>query len=156
IIKLNEEFTPVKIAVEENALEEWIRQPLRAAALKHNAVLPIFPLRAPVGKLDFIRALQPFAKGGEITVQERFADLDTQLANFPPGRLDIPTALAYALVMKPGLPVYDGFNQQHVSEQLYIDRDRPLWLALNATKVLSTGVLLQVAHGRTQIFADWV
>lgn len=156
IMELDEEFSPVWVGVEETGLEEFIMQPLRAEMLKRNKIVPLKGIRAPRSKLDFISGLQPYAANGELTVNERFPDLDQQLANFPAGQIDVPNALAYALTMKPGLPVYDSFTQDHVVETLYIDKERDLWLAMNATKTLLTGVLLQYTYGKILIFADYV
>lgn len=155
IFEVNEKFGPIWIGVEEDGLNEWIRQPLRQEQARRGTAVPIRPVRAPRGKLDFIRGLQPFFKSGEVEFAVSLPDLESQLLSFPHGRIDAPNALAYALAMRPGEPIYDGFSQDHIVETALVDRSHPLWLACNATKGLVTAVALQYWAGRTRILGDW-
>jgi hypothetical protein len=155
IFETNERFGPIWIGVEEDGLNEWIRQPLRHEQVHRGATIPIRPLRAPRGKLDFIRGLQSLFAAGEVEFALPLPDLEAQLLSFPHGRIDAPNALAYALNLKPGQAIYDNFTQDHVVEPALIDRTRPLWLACNATRGLVTAVALQYWSGRTRILGDW-
>src|SRR5216684_2684213 len=156
IFDTNERFGPVWIGVEEDGLNEWVRQPLRQEQIKRGVSIPIRPLRAPRGKLDFIRGLQPFFEAGEVEFAQTLPDLEAQLLSFPSGKIDAPNALAYALTLRPGAPLYDGFTQDHVAETVRYDPGRPLWLAANATRGLVTGIAVQYNLGRIRILADYV
>ena len=132
-------------------------QPLRQAGARLGAFLPLQPLRAPRGKLDFIRGLQPFCRAGELVFATEMPELRAQFLGFPRGRIDGPNALAYALTLRPGIPVYENFDPgQHVAERLLWQRDQPVYLAMHATGAYTTGVLYQPAYGRTLILHDWI
>ncbi len=156
IFETNERFSPVWIGVEEDGLNEWIRQPLRHEQARRGSVLPIRPLRAPRGKLDFIRGLQPYFEAGEVEFAVPLPALEEQLLSFPYGKIDAPNALAYALSLRPGAPIYDGFTADHIAETVLFDRARPLWLACNATRGLLTAVVLQFSLGRVRILSDYI
>jgi hypothetical protein len=84
-------------------------------------------------------------------------ELRAQFLGFPRGRIDGPNALAYALTLRPGIPVYENFDPgQHVAERLLWQRDQPVYLAMHATGAYTTGVLYQPAYGRTLILHDWI
>jgi hypothetical protein len=42
--------------------------------------------------------------------------------------------------MRPGAPMYDDFNSRHILEDLRPMPNRPVWLCLNATRTVVTGV----------------
>jgi len=111
-------------------------------------------MRAPPGKIDFIRGLQPFFQAREVEFAKPLPELQEQLLGFPTGRIDAPNALAYALKMRPGAPIYDDFGGRHVAEELKPASGRPVWLCLNATRNVLTGVVVQVLDGCLRIFAD--
>lgn len=151
-------YNPVALGIEEDGLNEFILQPLRQAQINRGHPLPIRPLKAPKGKLDFIRAIQPFFKAREIILAgdvAAFATLTSQLLNFPTGRIDVPNALAYFLRMRPGQPIYGDFEHEQIVEDLTATR-APTWLALNATGSIVTGVLAQLADGGLRVIADFV
>jgi hypothetical protein len=151
-------YNPVAIGVEKDGLEEFIMQPLRAASLDRGQPLPIRPLKAPKGKLDFIKGLQPFFKAREVVFAGDRANFTTaieQLIGFPTGQIDVPNALAYFLVMRPGSPIYDGFSQINVVEHLPIQTRLPLYLAVNATGSMTAGALCQVVGGRLHVLHDF-
>jgi hypothetical protein len=106
-------------------------------------------------KDSFIRGLQPFFKAGEVEFVNVSAEARGQLLAFPTGRKDFPNALAYALMLRPGLPVYDGFGRDHVKDTLIRARS-PWWLAVHATVQYTTAVLLQVVDGTVRVHADWI
>jgi hypothetical protein len=54
--------------------------------------------------------------------------LKEQLLNFPRGLKDVPNALAYAMLMSPGDPVYPEFSaSQHVVHGLRTTGGKPLY-----------------------------
>lgn len=151
-----DDYHPARIGIERDGLEEFLMQPIRAEQAKRGIMLPIDDQKAPVGKIDFIKGLQPFFNAREVEFVKPLPDLQAQLLGFPTGKIDIPNALAYALKMRPGAPVYDDFNGRHISEGLRPMVGRPVWLCLNATRNTVTGLLLQVLEGSLRIFNDYV
>ena len=151
-------YNPIAIGVEKDGLEEFIMQPLRAASVERGQPIPLRPLKAPKGKLDFIRGLQPFFKAREVIFagdRQNFSTAIEQLMSFPTGRIDVPNALAYFLVMRPGNPIYDGFSQINIVDTLYYYPRLPVFLAVNATGSMTTGVLAQIVNGRMHILHDF-
>lgn len=147
---------PVAVGVERDGLEEFLMQPIRQEMVKRGESIPIHSEKAPVGKTDFIRGLQPFFNAREVEFVQPLPDLQAQLLGFPTGKVDVPNALAYALKMRPGAPVYDDFGGRNISEDLRPAPGHPVWLCLNATRNVVTGVLVQVLNGSLRIFADYV
>ncbi len=154
IFELNERFGPVWIGVEEDGLNEFILQPLRHEQTRRGITVPVKPMRAPRGKFDFIRGLQPFAMAGEIEFARELPDLQAQLSSFPTGDIDGPNALAYAQALRPAAPIYDGFAREHIRDAILVDRGRSAWLAVNATRTLTTVVVFQSAPARLRILMD--
>jgi len=99
----------VVIGVERDGLEEWVLQPLRHEQLRRGIIVPIQGYKAPRGKLAFIAALQPFLNAGEITFAKDMAALK-QFLSFPTGKIDFVNALAFALLMRPGQPIYEDLR----------------------------------------------
>lgn len=158
LFRVDKQYNPVKIGVEEDGLNEFLLQPLRSEQIKRGHPLPLAPLKAPRGKLDFIKGLQPFFKAGEIEFAGERADFEdgiNQFMSYPTGRIDAPNALAYALILRPGSPIYDDFEGEHVIEALP-KLNVPFWLAVNATQQETSAVLLQVSEGVVYIHADWL
>jgi len=156
IFRVENEYHPITIGVEQTGLHEFIMQPLRQEQLRRGYAIPVRALNAPKGKMDFIRGLQPFAKAGEIIFAKELTEARAQFLSFPTGRIDIPNALAYALRLRPGQPMYEGFNVQNIVEDLKpVDR-LPVWLAVNGTALYTTGALLQIVDGALHVFSDWV
>jgi len=149
-------YNPIEIGVEKEGLEEFIMQPLRAEQTRRHEILPVKVMKAPVGKLAFIRSLQPFFKSGELVFAKDLPVLKQQLLSFPTGRIDVPNALAYALRMRPGLPLYENFSYKNVSENLAVLRQPPCYLALGATRQFTTAVLCQLSGTSCRVLADWV
>ncbi len=149
-------WNPVWIGVEEDGLNEFILQPLRHEQARRGIAIPVKAVRAPRGKIDFIRGLQPFFAAREAIFAAPLPELEEQLLSFPTGRIDAANALAYALQMRPAAPIYDGFGDDNVADGLEPDPGRPFWLAANATGSLVTAVLCQLIDGRVLVYADWV
>lgn len=153
---LNDEYHPVHVGIELDGLNEFLMQPIRQAQIRRGEAIPVKGMKAPRGKIDFIRGLQPFFQAREIEFAKPLPDLRSQLLGFPTGRIDVPNALAFAIPMRPGAPIYDDFGTRHISEDLQPAQGRPIWLCLNATHSSVTGVLLQVVDGCLRVFADFV
>ena len=156
IFKLDEEHSPVEIAVEVDGLEEFLMQPLRNEMLKRGRVLPIVPVRAPKNKDAFITGLQPFYIAREVIHAKHLPELDAQLLQFPKGRKDILNAEAYALRLRSGRPVYEDFQDAHVAETLELDARRPAFLAMSARPTTTAAALLQLIDGTIRVYQSWV
>lgn len=165
IIATDDRWSPVAIGVEATGLEEFILQPLRHRALMRGHPLPVRLLKPPRGKDDFIRSLQPYFKAGEVEFVDPgpegtggvSAEARGQLLSFPTGRKDFPNALAYALLMRPGLPVYENFSSANVTVAPPFPAARaPWWLAAHATHAYTAAVLVQIMNTSLRVQADWV
>src|SRR5215467_9581974 len=156
IFQVAETYQPIKIGVEKDGLEEFLLQPLRAEMTRRHSIIPVEPLRAPAGKLAFIRSLQPFFMSGEIVFAKDLPVLREQLLSFPTGRIDVPNALAYALRMRPGVPVYDNFGFKNVQDDLPGVRSAPYYLAVGATRQCTAVILVQVDKGVVRVLWDTV
>lgn len=156
LFAIDDEFHPVVIGVEEDGLNEFLMQPIRREQARRGQALPVKALRAPKGKMDFIRSLQPFFNAREVIFNKELKDLTGQLLSFPTGRIDAPNALAYALKLRSGQPIYEDFGLEHVAEDLTILPGRPVWLAVGATGHHVSAALCQVVNGAVRIYADWV
>lgn len=153
---VDDEFSPITIGVERDGLEEFILQPLRQEQVRRAYAIPIRPMKAPKGKLDFIRSLQPFFKANEVIFATEQPELRAQLLGFPTGAIDIPNALAYALLLRPGQPIYDGFSHLNVAEEIFKLPRATVYLAVNATAMYTTAVLVQVNDGVFNVLWDAV
>lgn len=156
IFECEERFSPVAIGVEETGLNEWLRQPLRTEQVQRGVTLPLRALNAPKGKMDFIKGLQPYFKAGEVEFACDLPELRDQLLGFPTGDIDAPNALAYALRMKLGAPIYDSFRAEHMCVELRPTPRSPLWLAVNSDGRCTTAAMCQINQGQLTIFSDWM
>jgi hypothetical protein len=156
IFKLDTEHSPVLIGVEADGLEEWLMQPLRAEMVKRGHSLPLLAVRAPKNKLAFITSLQPFFLAGEVSFVKPLPHLTSELLSFPTGRMDVPNALAYAMKMRVGQPVYEDFSLLHVDDGIELLRRSPCFLAVSSRSGMTTAVLIQYLDGAIRIFMDWV
>lgn len=155
MFKTDEQYRPVVMGIERDGLEEFILQPLRQEQVRRATAIPIRPMKAPKGKLDFIKGLQPFFKAGEIIFVKDMPDAVAQFLSYPHDRIDIPNALAYAMLLRPGMPVYDGFMATHVADTVPVIGGQPLFLAVNSSMSVTTGVLLQFYQGGFRVIHDW-
>ena len=154
--RLARDYAPVEIGIEEDGLHEWLLQPIRARMSGGAGTLPYRGIRAPRGKIDFIRGLQPFFVAGEVVWANDMPELRDQLLSFPTGRIDAPNALAYALLLKPGRLIYEDWNPNAHIETVESSWDRPHYLAANATRSMVSAALCQMVDGRTSIVDDWI
>lgn len=153
---LDDRYAPITIGVERDGLEEFILQPLRHEQIRRGYAIPIRPMKAPKGKMDFIRGLQPFFKAGEVIFAKDLPELRAQMLGFPTGAIDIPNALAYALILRPGQPIYENFGTANVVEEIFKLPRATMYLAVGATTMYTTAVLVQVNDGVFNVLADWV
>ena len=150
------DFKPVLIGVDEVGLNEWLHQPLRHECARRGITLPLKALHPPVSKTERIRALQPFFAAREVVFTKALPDLESQLQAFPYGKRDVLDALAYALYMRPGEPMYADFTGQHVVEDMLVSTYHPTWLAAGASSSMVAFVLIQVVDGAIHVVGDWV
>jgi hypothetical protein len=155
-------YHPVEMGVEADGLEEWLMQPIRDAQLKLG-VIPVTAMRAPKGKVDFIKGLQPHFAGGTARFCEesgdgpdKFRNARAQFLTFPRDVIDAPNALAYALPMKAGLPVYPDFSVDSVDAAAEVLPSRAAVLAMNADGSRVTGMLVQDHGGVTVVLGEWI
>lgn len=147
IFEIDEKFQPVEIGVELTGLEEFLMQPLRAEQLRRGITLPLRGMQAPRNKREFITSLQPFYKAGEVIHAKALPELDVELLQFPTGRIDIPNALAYALKMRAGRPVYEDFTAQHIGLSMVLSHRHPVWLVMSSRPAMTAGALVQYIDG---------
>ncbi len=152
-----EKYDPVVVGIEKTGLSEWAMQPIRNEMTKRNVILPIRPLEPPrgPGKLDFIRGLQPFFASGQATMAVECPDLRQQLLNFPVGKKDVPNALAYALRMRPGLPVYEDFCDDHIIVDRYPVKGQKI-MAVNYEDGVVTGVVYDKGPNGITIISNFI
>jgi hypothetical protein len=157
MFRINETYGPVEIGFEQDGLNEWALQPIREAQSKRGAV-PIRPMRAPRGKLDFIKGLQSFFAARTVVfagAQASFSVATCQFLSFPRGRIDAPNALAFASLLRPGEPVYPDFSPASVFEGQDVIKWQPVWLAMHADGARVAAALCQDARGVVRVLADW-
>jgi hypothetical protein len=158
LFDLHGRWNLVDLGIEEDGLNEWAMQPIRDMQLKRG-VIPVRAMRAPRGKLDFIRGLQPYFSATSTVMvggEADFRNLTNQLLAFPRDLMDVPNALAYALIMRPGEVVYPDFSYEHIIEDAGVIPGEMLYLALNADGARCTAALIQYSWGVPQVLADWV
>lgn len=148
-------YRPVLIGVERDGLEEFVMQPLRQKMAAQGTPLPVKGVKAPRGKVDFIKGLQPYFKAGEVVfVGGGHEILKEQLVNFPRGLIDVPNALAYALTLRPAEPVYPEFQASHIMGNLNAKAQEPVWCILNADQQTCTVQAFQFFGGRVRLLFD--
>jgi hypothetical protein len=156
IFQTAETYQPIKIGVEKEGLEEFLLQPIRTEMVRRNTIIPVVAMPAPAGKIQFIRSLQPFFMSGQVEFVKELPILREQLLSFPTGRIDVPNALAYALRMRPGLPVYENFGFKNVQDEIPVLRAAACYLAINATRQHTAAVLVQRRGGILLVLRDWL
>ena len=156
IVEWDHRFSPVTIGVEAVGLEEFLMQPLRMEMLRLGRAMPVRDIRAPQDKDRFIEGMQPFYTAGDVIHAKHLPDLETELLQFPTGRKDVVNALAYALRMRAGKPVYEDFTFKHVAKILEVHPRKPLFLCVSSRPAQTAGVLVQYIDGLLRIYQDWV
>lgn len=156
IFKTDAEYNPIEVGVEKDGLEEFLMQPIRQGQAQRGQAVPVEAYSAPKGKLDFIKGLQPFFKAKEVIFAKPLPDLEQQLLGYPTGKIDVPNALAYALRMRAGAPVFNNFRLEHVTERTIGAPRAQMRVAMAASQQFTAGVLFQFHEGRLHILADSV
>lgn len=156
MFRIENTHAPVFLGVEVDGLEEFIMQPLRSEQVKRGVSLPILPMRAPRDKIGFITSLQPFYQAGDVIHIGEHPDLERELQEFPTGRMDVPNALAYALRMRAGRPVYEDFQNSHIQTDLQINSRHPRYLAVSSRPAMTGAVLVQHIDGVMRVLGSWV
>jgi hypothetical protein len=152
----HDRYATVWDGVEEDGLNEFLMQPIRQEMVRRGNAIPVKAVKAPVGKLDFIRGLQPFFHAREVQFAKPLPELQEQLLGFPTGDIDAPNALAYALRLRPGIKLYEDFGPRNIVEDLRPAGGRTIYLAFNATKASVTAVAVQSIDGALRVFGDLV
>jgi hypothetical protein len=156
IFRVNDEYRPITIGVEQTGLHEFIMQPLRAEQIRRGTLIPVQALNAPqLGQIGVIKGLQPFFKAQEVEFAKEMPELVKQMIAFPTGHRDTLNALAYAPRLRPGLPVYDGFRAEHVSDLVELRPRETVYLTVGATGQYTTAVLCQFIQGVLNVTHDW-
>lgn len=156
IFQVAETYQPIAIGVEKEGLEEFLLQPLRAEMTRRRSIIPVQSPSAPVNKLAFIRSLQPFFLSGQVECVKDFPVLFQQLLSYPTGKNDTINALAYALRMRPGLPIYENFGFKNVQDGIEVLRGVDCCLSLHATRQHLAGILFQQRGGIVFVLRDWL
>ena len=150
-----------EVAIEKNSLDDWLLQPMRARMLTTGHTLKLRVLQAPQdrSKAQFIMGLQPFFLAGDIILvggRAAHPKLVSQLLNFPTGKRDCLNALAYALRVFSGVPVYADFGAANIAEGYQLQRTTPLLLACNASGTETAAVLVELHGTRMTAVADFI
>jgi hypothetical protein len=161
---IQEHYNCTWLGIEPDGLEQFLIQPIRRESLRRGVTLPLQTPRATQAmrragrsnKTDFIRGLQPFFAAREVVFNGQQPELEAQLLSFPSGKIDAPNALAYALILRPGAPVYDGFSDDCIAQTIEPEPSRALYIAANAAAGVVTAALVQWLDGGLFVYADWV
>jgi hypothetical protein len=161
IFDIAERFDPVWVFAETDGLVQWLMQPIRQEQIRRGVTIPVKGVQAISGtrgggQTRFIEGLQPLFANREVVFAQPMKALEDQLLSFPHGIRDTANALAYAQTTKPGAPVYDGFTEDHIFEDLRPAAGAKLSLAANATGAMTAAMLVSHAEGVLRILADWV
>lgn len=151
---------PAKIGIEKNSLDDWLLQPLRIKMLQKGRPLDIKALQAPQdrSKDEFIMGLQPFATAKDIVLiggKMAHPQLVAEWVNFPQGPRDIMNALAYALRMFSGVPMYEDFSGANIGEAPAPRRGEDVFVGFQATPVEVVAVAVLRDGRRLAVGADF-
>lgn len=156
----NEKHSPAAIGIEKNSLDEWLLQPIRIEMLRRSMLLPLKVMNAPQdrNKEEFIMGLQPFAQARDIVLiggRAAHPQLVAEWANFPAGPRDVLNALAYALRMFGGIPVYEDFTPQNIGEAPTPGLGDDVFVAWNASASEAAAVAVTRNGRRLHVARDW-
>lgn len=150
-----------EVDIEQNSLNEWLLQPIRAQMLKLGQTFNLVPINAPQDrdKVNFILGLQPFFKAHDVIFvgnEAKHKALVQQIKNFPSGKRDAINALAYVLRVFAGSLVYPDFADKHIVPTQEVPRGAQLLLGANATMTETAVVLCALDGPVLTVLADWV
>lgn len=128
-----------EVGIEKDSLDEFLLQPIRYECLRRGVVVPIRPLNAPTDrdKDAFIMGLQPFFRAKDVLLvggRSAHTQLVAEMLNFPAGRRDTLNALAYALRMFAGDPVYQDFGEENIGPAPTPERGEKLTTCWNGSE----------------------
>lgn len=150
-----------RVVIEKNSLDDWLLQPIRAMSLITGKHLDMQPINAPqeMDKAAFIMGLRPFFMAGDIILvggRAKHQQLVAQILNFPTGKRDVLNALAYALRVFSGVPVYGDFTDANICQDYLPGKDETLLLGCHTTGAETAAVLIAVKGRCLTVLADWV
>lgn len=150
-----------EVAIEKNSLDDWLLQPIRARMLTMGQSLKLRVMNAPQDrdKAAFIMGLRPFFIAGDIVLvggRSAHQNLVSQILNFPSGKRDTLNALAYALKVFSGTPVYSDFGEANLAYDTQPNRSATLLLGVNASGTDTTAVLCALDGSYLTVLADWI
>lgn len=150
-----------EVAIEKNSLDDWLLQPIRAHMLTTGRTLKLRVMNAPQDrdKAAFIMGLRPFFMAGDVILvggRAAHPTLVSQILNFPSGKRDCLNALAYALKVFSGVPVYPDFGEANIVAGYELARGATLLLGVNATPTETAAVLLALDGSYLTALADFV
>ena len=159
--RMSAKHDDARVVIEKNSLDDWLLQPIRAMGLMTGKALDVIGINAPQDrdKAQFIMGLRPFfAAGDVILVGGRAAHptLVSQLLNFPTGKRDTLNALAYALRVFSGVPIYPDFGDANIVDGHLLGRQDALLLGCNSTGTETTAVLCAYTGSYLTVLADFV
>jgi len=159
--EMSRKHDDAQVVIEKNSLDDWLLQPIRAHSLVTGQHLDIKPINAPQDrdKAAFIMGLRPFFIAGDIILvggRAAHQQLVAQINNFPTGKRDILNALAYALRVFAGVPVYGDFSEENIADGTEAQRTDTLLLGCNSSGTETTAVLVATSGRKMTVLADWV
>ena len=160
LFAVNEAHGPALIGIEKNSLDDWLLQPIRMEMLRRGVVLPLKMLQAPQdrNKEQFIMGLQPFFEAGDIVLVggvSAHPQLVAEVANFPSGPRDVFNALAYALMMFGGIPVYEDFSAANIGDAPTPRAGEEVFIGCNASPAEAVAVAMVRDGRRLLVAGDW-
>ena len=149
-----------KTGIEKNSLDDWLLQPLRIEMMKRGVALDIKALQAPQdrSKEQFILGLQPFAQAKDIVLvggKMAHPQLVAEWVNFPQGPRDIMNALAYALKMFSGVPMYEDFSGANIADAPTPRLGENLYVGFSASPTECVAVAMVREGRRFAVGADF-
>jgi hypothetical protein len=128
--------------------------------LRRGRMLPLHPLQAPQdrNKDQFIMGLQPFAMSKDIVLIGGLAQhpqLVAEWSNYPNGPRDILNALAYAMHVFSGIPMYEDFSGANIGEAPQPTLGETVFVAFNASPSEVVAVAMVREGRRLCVAGDW-
>lgn len=149
-----------EVGIEKDSLDEFLLQPIRFEMMRRGVVLPLRSLQASQDrdKAAFIMGLEPFFRAGDVLLvggRGMHPQLVAEILNFPAGKVDILNALAYALRMFSGQPLYEDFGEANIGPATEPARGEKLIACWNASASEVVCALLMRSGRHLTIARDW-
>ena len=128
--------------------------------MRRGIALDLMPILAPPdrSKEQFILGLQPWFKAGDVVLvgpRGKHSALLAEIANFPSGKRDVLTTLAYGQRVFGGAPVYPEFGPDNIVSNPTPAQQDQLAVSVHATSSEVCAVLVAMAGRRVTVLADW-